>query len=77
MDITIKKTVDMLTNNSVSILTQKFVLIGDVETKVGDDHRCAYINSESGRKDLVSNEPNDVINAVMSIWGDNPTCENN
>ena len=75
MEIKEKKTVDMLTNYSVSILTQKFIEIDGVETQVGQDHRRAYVNSKTGRSGLQENEPEEVVNAVFSIWGDTPTIE--
>ena len=68
-----KKTVDMLTTYSVSILTQKFIEVDGVETQVGENHRCAYANSATGRKDLQKQEPKDVVNSVFAIWGNAPT----
>lgn len=68
-----RKTVDMLTRDSVSILTQEFINLGGVDKQVGDNHRCGYSNSIQGRKDLIQNELEDVINAVMAMWGDEPT----
>lgn len=65
--------IDMLTVNSVSILTQKFMEIAGVKPQVGENHRCAYVNSVSGRKLLEEKEPAHVIAAVMSIWGDTPS----
>lgn len=61
-----KKIADMLTTESVSILT-----INDDETR----HRCAYVNSESGRKMLVENEPETIVSEVMEVWGDEPIVE--
>ena len=75
MEIKERKTVDMLTVDSVSILTQKFIDLDGVETQVGQNHRCAYANSETGRNMLQENEPEEVVNAVFSIWGDTPTIE--
>lgn len=73
MDIIEKKTVDMLTADSVSILTQKFIDVDGVETQAGENHRCAYVNSETGRSDLQVAEPEEVVNSVFAIWGDYPT----
>lgn len=70
MDIKEKKTVDMLTKDSVSILTQKFIELDGVNTQVGSNHRCSYSNSVYGRSELTKNEPTDVVNAVLAIWGD-------
>ena len=72
MEIKEKKTVDMLTTYSVSILTQKFIDVDGVETQVGENHRCAYANSAIGRQDLQKQEPKDVVNSVFAIWGDSP-----
>ena len=72
MEIKEKKTVDMLKKDSVSILTQKFIYVDGVETQVGENHRCAYSNSATGRKDLQKQEPQNVVNSVFSIWGNSP-----
>ena len=72
MEIKEKKTVDMLTTGSVSILTQKFIEVDGVETQVGENHRCAYANSAKGRQYLQKQEPHDVVNSVFAIWGDSP-----
>lgn len=73
MEIKEEKTVDMLTNQSVSILTQKFIEINGVRSQIGDGHRCAYANSETGRKDLQKQEPQNVVDSVFAIWGEAPT----
>ena len=75
MEIKEKKTVDMLTNESVSILTQKFIDLDGVQTQVGKNHRKAYVNTESGRKAITESEPEYVVSSVMAIWGDKPTIE--
>ena len=75
MEIQEKKTVDMLTSESVSVLTQKFIDVDGVQTQVGQNHRCAYVNTEFGRKAITESEPEDVVSSVMSIWGDKPTIE--
>lgn len=73
MDIEERKTVDMLTKDSVSILTQKFITINDIPTQVGENHRNGYVNSESGRERLTEEEPQEVQDAVLAIWGELPT----
>lgn len=64
--------VDMLTRDSVSILTRKTVVI-DGQTYTLGDHRCAYSNSAAGREILAAEQPEDVVAAVMARWGDAPT----
>ena len=66
MEIKEKKTVDMLTTDSVSILTQKFIEVDGVETQVGENHRCAYANSAKGRSSH---------NSVFAILGGVPTIK--
>lgn len=73
MYIETKKTVDMLTKDSVSILTQNFIEFEGKEQQVGENHRRAYTNSISGRAEIVETEPENVVNAVMAVWGDTAT----
>ncbi len=75
MELIKKKTVDRLTTDSVSVLTQQFVDLNGVSTQVGENHRTSYANSESGRSSLQDTEPDEVVNAVLAIWGDTPTVE--
>ena len=64
------KTANMLTEHSVSILTQ---------TPMGDgkysNHRTSYVNSESGRNSLMENETEEIVAEVLAVWGDAPTIE--
>lgn len=75
MEIQEEKTVDMLTSQSVSILTQKFIELDGIKTQVGNNNRCAYVNSEPGRQSLQENEPSEVVSAVFAIWGNEPNVE--
>ncbi len=72
MDITETKTIDMLTKDSVNILTQKFIDVDGSLVQVGENHRHIYRNFSQDREDLTANEPEEVVNAVMAIWGDEP-----
>lgn len=73
METKVKKTIDRLTKDSVSILTQQFADVDGVETQIGENHRCAYVNSKTGRKELQKMETESVANSVFAIWGDVPT----
>ena len=68
-----KKTVDMLTKDSVSIETTQTAVIDGTEYTLGVPHRCAYVNSVQGRALLAEQEPEDVVAAVLAMWGDTPT----
>lgn len=70
-----KKIVDMLTADSVSILTQKFMKDDGEIVQVGKNHRKGYVNSGPGRAELQEKEPPEVVEAVLAIWGDTPTVE--
>ena len=70
-----EKTIDMLTKDSVSIITKRFIEEDGVKYQVGDIHRCAYVNSEESRERIVANEPEDVSATVLQFWGDTPTVD--
>ena len=77
MNITEKVTIDMLTSESVSILTQKFMELDGEVTQVGQNHRKAYMNSEQGRTELQAEQLKSTVNAVFGIWGDTPKVGEN
>lgn len=60
------KKADMLTQDSVSILTIN---------EDGTYHRCCYMNSVSDRASIVANEPEEIVAEVMEVWGEKPTLE--
>ena len=76
MDVLKKVTVDMLTDKSVSILTQNFVQVDGKKTQLGENQRKAYVNTEAGRKALMSEQEDATVQAVFAIWGDAPTVIN-
>ncbi len=71
----IEKTIDMLTKDSVSIITKKIIEEDGVKYQVGDIHRRAYVNSKENREYMATNEPEDVSSAVLQFWGDTPTVD--
>lgn len=73
MNVNERKTVDMLTKDSVSILTQQFIELDGIKTQVGENHRIAYCNSKGSRELLAKEQPPEVRDAVFTIWGDTPT----
>lgn len=75
MDISEKKTIDHLTTEGVSILTQRFTIVDGIKTQVGENHRCAYSNSASGRDRLIATEPVEVAETILTVWGSEPTVE--
>lgn len=65
----------MLTKDSVSVLRQQFLTFNGEEMQVGGNIRNAYMNSESGRQLIRNLLPDEYYNAVMAVWGDNPTVD--
>lgn len=68
-----KITLDMLTQDSVSVKTQKYTVVDDIEYQIGDPHRKAYVNSATGRASVNDELPHAQANAIMAVWGDAPT----
>ena len=75
MELTTKITIDMLTQDSVSVLKQQFLTFNNVEMQVGGNIRNTYMNSVSGRTTLNTALPNEYYNAVIAVWGDTPTVD--
>jgi hypothetical protein len=68
MELKEKITLDMLTKDSVSVLRQKFVIIGGTEMQVGGNVRNDFTNCEDDRKILKEQLSEDYYNAVMAVW---------
>lgn len=63
-----KMTVDMLTADSVSILKQEMAQINGVWTQIGENSRCAYLNTEQGRQQLIEQVEEPYRSAVLAVW---------
>ena len=63
----------MLTSDSVSVLKQQYITLDGTDTKVGDNVRNAYMNTQSERDRLKNDLPEEYYNAVIAVWGDTPT----
>jgi len=70
-----KITLDMLTENSVSIKKQKYIVDNGEEYPVGQPWRRAYVNSERGRQQVQEEVPEPYRSAIFAVWGDTPTIE--
>ncbi len=75
MDTIDKYTVDILIQDSVSISKQTFVDHMGQMFPIGQLWRRAYVNSADGRQRIAEELPIAQVNAIMSVWGDNPTVE--
>ena len=70
-----KITCDMLTKDSVSVLSQQFLTVNGEEMQVVANIRNAFTNSKSGSEQLKTGLSDEYYNAVMAVWGDNPTVD--
>lgn len=75
MDLKEKITLDMLTADSVSVLRQQFINYGGVDMQVGENIRNAYSNNEDDRALLKNILSEEYYNAVMAVWGAEPTVD--
>ena len=73
MEIKEKISLDMLTNDSVSILKQQYITIDGTDIKVGDNIRNAFMNTQTERELLRTKLPEEFYNAVIAVWGNYPT----
>lgn len=76
METKTKITIDMLTEESVSIETKTFIEF-ESEQKEVKSNRKAYINSERGRKELENEQPENIVKAVFAVWEDGPSINEN
>ena len=78
MNIIENKNIEDLCVDGVIIATQKMLISDDEEPqKVGDIKRISYGNSARDRNLLKENEPENIVKAVMAIFGDTPTVDEN
>lgn len=68
-----KITLDMLTQNGVSIKKQNFVEIDGELQPVGLPWRRAYMNSEQGRAQVTAEVQEPYRSAIFAVWGESPT----
>lgn len=64
---------DELTQDKVSVVKQKVIVVENVEYPMEGIWRTAYINSERGRAQVEKEIPEPYLSAIMSMWGDSPT----
>lgn len=68
-----KITLDMLTQDSVSVKKQNYTTINGKEYLIGEPWRRAYVNSTEGRNEVQVEVTEPYLSAIMAMWGDNPT----
>ena len=68
-----KITLDMLTQDSVSLKKQQYATVDGKEYPIGEPWRRAYINSVQGRIQVQSEVTEPYLSAIMAVWGETPT----
>lgn len=72
-----KITLDMLTQDSVSVKKQQYIIQDGKEYAIGDIWRRAYVNSESGRKRVQEEIVEPYKSVIFLMWGNTPTIDEN
>jgi len=68
-----KITLDMLTQDSVSLKKQQYTTVNGQEYPVGQPWRRTYVNSTNGREQANAEVAEPYKTAIFAIWGDTPT----
>ena len=68
-----KITLDMLTQDSVSLKKQNYAIVDGTEYPIGEPWRKAYVNSTNGRAEVEAEVSEPYKTAVFAVWGDTPT----
>ena len=68
-----KTTLDMLTQDSVSLKKQQYTIVDGVEYPIGEPWRRAYVNSVQGREQVNTEVSEPYKTAIFAIWGTAPT----
>lgn len=70
-----KYTLDNLNQDNVSVSKQTYIDYQGQQYPIGELWRRAYINSASGRQQIVDELPIAQVNAIMAVWGNEPSVE--
>lgn len=68
-----KITLDMLTQDNVSIKKQQYAIIDGKEYGIGEPWRRSYVNSVQGRQQVESEVSEPYKTIIFMMWGDKPT----
>lgn len=75
--IIVEYTLDLLTSTSVSVIKQSYIKFDKSSDLVpyGSRSRTAYQNSQADRDTLQSFLPESHYNAIVAMWGPEPTID--
>ena len=66
-------TLDMLTQDGVSVKKQQYAVVDGQEYPIGQPWRRAYINSAQGRQQVQAEVSEMYKRVIMLMWGEEPT----
>ncbi len=73
---TTKTTINRLALNFVEIDSAQYVEINGEEVKLDTPkHSVSYVNSIQSREQLQKEQSENIVAAVLAIWGDDPTVK--
>lgn len=70
----VSNTLDMLTQDGVSLKKQQYTTVDGVEYPIGKPWRRAYANSVNGRAQVEAEVAEPYKTAIFAVWGDTPTA---
>jgi len=70
-----KITLDMLTQDSVSVKKQQYTVVDGIEYPIGQPWRRAYANSIQGREQVQAEVAEPYKSVIMLMWGNMPTVD--
>ncbi len=73
MELKEKITLDMLNSESVSVVRQQYLNYNGTEMPVGENKRNSYLNTDEDREILRTSLPENIYNAIIAVWGNQPT----
>lgn len=73
MELTKEYRLDMLNANSVSVITTSYINTDSGKLQVGNPLVCCYANCPCQREKLQQVLPEEYVNAILLIWGENAT----
>lgn len=68
-----KITLDMLTQDSVSVKKQQYIVQNGKEYAIGEPWRRAYVNSINGRQQVQEEVAEPYKSVIFMMWGNEPT----
>jgi hypothetical protein len=64
---------DALTDNTVNVLIKEYITVDGDTFQVGKPSRRTYSNNSMDRIELENHLPERYFNAIICVWGEEPT----